>query len=57
MLIIIFNNPWQQRKHISITIVLTIFVLITTIAVTLTGFAHFGAAQGQKTVIRLRHHR
>jgi hypothetical protein len=46
--IIIFNSPSQQRKHISITIVLTIFVSITAIAVTLTEFVHFGAAQGQE---------
>jgi hypothetical protein len=45
-----------KKAYLSITIVLTIFVLTTTIAVTLTGFAHFGAAQAQKTVIRLRHH-
>jgi len=45
-----------KKAYLSITMVLTIFVLTTTIAVTLTGFAHIEAAQGQKRVIHLRHH-
>jgi hypothetical protein len=34
-----------KKAYLSITIVLTIFVSITEIASTLTGFAYFGAAQ------------